>query len=312
MKTVLIVTEKPFSKAAVDGITKILNEKGHEVKLLEKYTDPAQIYEAAANADAMIVRSDLVTQEVLEHAPKLKIVVRAGAGYDNIDLQAATEKGIIVENTPGQNANAVAELVFGLMLLYARKNFSGASGTELAGKKIGIQGYGAVGRNVARIANGFNMDIYTLDTDPQRPRPDDELTIRAGIKTIKKLPELYQICQYLSLHIPANAETKGSINYELLSNLPKGGVLVNTARAEIIDEDGLLEMFEKREDFGYLSDVAPKNKDLIAEKFPGRFFFTQKKAGAQTAEANNNAGLAAANQISSFFETGKSTFQVNR
>ncbi len=312
MSTVWIVTEKPFSKAAVDGITKIVNAKGHEVKLLEKYTDPAQIYEAVADADALIVRSDLVTKEVLAHAPKLKIVVRAGAGYDNIDLQAATEKNIVVENTPGQNANAVAELVFGLMLLHARKNFTGAAGTELGGKKIGIQGYGAVGRHVARIASGFDMDVYTLAANPLRPRPADDVSEKAGVKYVDSLKELYQTCNYLSLHIPATAETKGSINYELLSNLPKNGVLVNTARAEVIDEAGLVKMFEKREDFAYLSDVAPKNKDLIAEKFPGRFFFTQKKAGAQTAEANNNAGLAAANQICSFFETGKSAFQVNK
>lgn len=307
MKTVLIVTEKPFSKPAVEGIKSLLKEKGHEVKLLEKYTDVNQIFEAAASADAMIVRSDLVTKEVIAHAPNLKIVVRAGAGYDNIDLDAATQKGIVVENTPGQNSNAVAELVFGMLVLYARKFYDGSTGSELLGKKIGIHGFGAVGRCVARIAQGFGMDVYALDT-----YIPDEVFTKADVHQVKDLTELYKTCQYISLHIPATPETTKSINYALLSNMPKGAVLINTARAEVIDEAGIIGMFEKREDFGYLADVAPKNKELIAEKFPGRFFFTPKKCGAQTAEANNNAGLAAANQINSFFESGDKEFQVNK
>jgi D-3-phosphoglycerate dehydrogenase len=306
MKKVLIATEKPFSKQASDGIKALLQEKGHEVRTLEKYTDVNQLYEAVADVNALIVRSDLITKEVMAHAPNLEIVVRAGAGYDNIDLNAATQKGIVVENTPGQNSNAVAELVFGMTVMYIRKFFDGSTGTELLGKKIGIQGFGAVGRCVARIAKGFGMEVYALDTFVP-----EEVFEKAGVHHVKDINELYKTCQFISLHIPANSETVKSINYELLSKMPKNAVLINTARAEVIDEEGLIEMFQNREDFGYIADVAPKNKDLIAERFPKRFFFTPKKCGAQTSEANNNAGLAAAVQINNFFESGDKKYQVN-
>ena len=308
MAKVLIATEKPFSKAAVEGITNILTAKGHEVARLEKYTDPAQLLEAVNDAEALIIRSDKITADVMAHAPKLKIVVRAGAGYDNVDLDAATEKGIVVENTPGQNANAVAELVLGMMVYKARNFFDGSTGKELRGKKIGLHGFGAVARCVAPIAKGFGMDVYAYDI-PQVP---DSVFEDAGVTRITDIPELYRICDYVSLHFPALPNLIKSINFELLSNLPKNGCLINAARAEVVDEEGIVEMFEKREDFVYLADVAPKNKDLIAEKFPGRFFFTPKKSGAQTAEANANAGFAAANQICAFFETGCTKFQVNK
>ncbi|MBR6089171.1 MAG: hypothetical protein IKP86_04500 [Anaerolineaceae bacterium] len=308
MAKVLIATEKPFSKSAVEGITNILTEKGHEVAKLEKYTDPAQLLEAVADAEALIIRSDKITAEVMEHAPKLKLVVRAGAGYDNVDLEAATAKGIVVENTPGQNANAVAELVMGMMVYKARNFFDGSTGKELRGKKIGLHGFGAVARCVAPIAKGFGMDVYAYDI-PQVP---DSVFENAGVTRITDVPELYKTCDYVSLHFPALPNLIRSINYELLSNLPKNGCLINAARAEVVDEDGIIEMFEKREDFVYLADVAPKNKAEIAEKFPGRFFFTPKKAGAQTAEANANAGFAAARQICDYFETGSTRFQVNK
>ncbi len=306
MKKVLIATEKPFSKQASDGIKELLQEKGHEVQVLEKYTDVNQLYEAVADVNAMIVRSDLVTKEVIAHAPNLEIVVRAGAGYDNIDLEAATQKEIVVENTPGQNSNAVAELVFGMLVMYIRKFYDGSTGTELMGKKLGIQGFGAVGRCVARIAKGFGMDVYALDT-----YVSEGFCEKAGVHYVTDVNDLYKTCQIISLHIPANSETVKSINYALLSKMPKNAILINTARAEVVDEEGLVEMFQNREDFGYIADVAPKNKDLIAEKFPKRFFFTPKKCGAQTSEANNNAGLAAAVQINNFFESGDKKYQVN-
>lgn len=307
MAKVLIATVKPFSKNAVEGIKKILTEKGHTVELLEKYTDPSQLFAAVKDAEAVIIRSDLITKEVMDHANNLKLVVRAGAGYDNVDLGAATEKGIVVENTPGQNSNAVAELAFGLMVMKARNFYDGTTGKELRGKKLGLHGFGAVGRHVATIAHGFGMDVYALDGF----LPDSVFTDN-GVTRITDTVELYKTCDYVSIHFPALPETIKSVNYALLSNLPKNGTLVNTARAEVIDEDGLLEMFEKRDDFVYLADVAPKNKDVIAEKFPGRFFFTAKKCGAQTAEANSNAGFAAANQICSFFESGDTKFKVNK
>ncbi len=308
MAKVLIATEKPFSKSAVESISAILTAKGHEVVKLEKYSDPAALLEAVADAEALIIRSDKITADVMAHAPKLKIVVRAGAGYDNVDLDAATAKGIVVENTPGQNANAVAELVLGMMVYKARNCFDGTTGKELRGKSIGLHGFGAVARCVAPIAKGFGMKVYAYDI-PQVP---DSVFEDAGVTRITDITELYKTCDYVSLHFPALPNLIKSINYAILSNLPKNGTLINAARAEVVDEDGIVEMFEKRGDFVYLADVAPKNKDLIAEKFPGRYFFTPKKAGAQTAEANANAGIAAANQICNYFEAGITKFQVNK
>ncbi len=308
MAKVLIATEKPFSKSAVESITSILTAKGHEVVKLEKYSDPAALLEAVADVEALIIRSDKITADVMAHAPKLKIVVRAGAGYDNVDLDAATAKGIVVENTPGQNANAVAELVLGMMVYKARNCFDGTTGKELRGKSIGLHGFGAVARCVAPIAKGFGMKVYAYDI-PQVP---DSVFEDAGVTRITDITELYKTCDYVSLHFPALPNLIKSINYAILSNLPKNGTLINAARAEVVDEDGIVEMFEKRDDFVYLADVAPKNKDLIAEKFPGRYFFTPKKAGAQTAEANANAGIAAANQICNYFEAGITKFQVNK
>jgi D-3-phosphoglycerate dehydrogenase len=306
MKKILVATDKPFAAVAVNGIRKIVEEAGHELVLLEKYPDPADLVKAASLADAMIVRSDLVTPAVIEAATRLKIVVRAGAGYDNIDLPAATAKGIVVMNTPGQNSNAVAELAFGMIVFQARNQFNGSSGTELMGKAIGIHAYGNVGRHVARIAKGFGMEILAFD-----PFVDAANIEKDGVKAVSSPEELYAKCRYVSLHMPANEKTKKSINHALMSLMPKGATLVNTARKEVVDEDSLLKVMEEREDFRYVSDIAPDCMPLMAEKFPGRFFITPKKMGAQTAEANINAGLAAARQIVKFFATGDTTFKVN-
>ena len=267
MKKILVATDKPFAAVAVNGIRKIVEESGHELLLLEKYTDPSDLIKAAAGADAMIVRSDLVTPAVIEAGKNLKIVVRAGAGYDNIDLPAATAKGIVVMNTPGQNSNAVAELALGLMVYQARNLFNGSSGTELLGKTLGIHAYGNVGKNVARIAKGFGMEVYAYD--PFVPASDME---NDGVHSLNSPEELYSKCRYVSLHMPANEKTKKSIHSGLLSLMPKGATLVNTARKEVVDEDSLLKMFETREDFRYVSDVAPDNLAVLAEKFAGRFF----------------------------------------
>ncbi|NWJ50841.1 MAG: 3-phosphoglycerate dehydrogenase [Bacteroidetes bacterium] len=307
MKKVLIATDKPFAKVAVDGIRKITDAAGYELVLLEKYTDKADLLKAVADVDAMIIRSDIADKDVLEAGKNLKIVVRAGAGYDNIDLAAATENNIIAMNTPGQNSNAVAELAFGMMVLMARNNYNGSSGSELRGKKIGIHAYGNVGRYVAKIAFGFGMDVYAFD-----PFVKKEAIEADGVKVITAVEDLYSTCQYVSLHIPATAQTKNSINYELLSKMPKGATLVNTARKEVICEEGLLKIFAERADFRYLSDIEPACKAEITEKFAGKFFFTPKKIGAQTEEANINAGLAAANQIVNFFEKGDISFKVNK
>ncbi len=307
MKKVLVATEKPFAKVAVDGIRKIVEAAGYELVLLEKYKEKTDLLKAVADADAMIIRSDIADKDVLDAGKKLKIVVRAGAGYDNIDLTAATADNIIAMNTPGQNSNAVAELAFGMMVLIARNGYNGTSGSELRGKKIGIHAYGNVGRHVAKIAFGFGMDVYAFD-----PFVKKETIEADGVKVINSIEELYSTCQYVSLHIPATAQTKNSINFELLSKMPKGAILVNTARKEIICEEGLLKMFTERLDFRYVSDIEPACKAEIVEKFPGRFFFTVKKIGAQTEEANINAGLAAANQIVNFFEKGDISFKVNK
>jgi len=307
MKKVLVATEKPFAPVAVEGIKKVFDKAGYELILLEKYSDKADLLKAVSDVDALIIRSDQADAEVIKAAQNLKIVVRAGAGYDNIDLAACTEKDIVAMNTPGQNSNAVAELAFGMMLFNIRKAFNGASGTELRGKTIGIHAYGNVGKYIALIAKGFGMMVYAFD-----PFLTAEEIEKDGVTALKSAEELYTTCQYISLHIPANEKTKKSINYELLSKMPKGATLVNTARKEVICEDSLLKIFEERKDFNYLSDLAPGCQQEIIEKYNGRFVFTAKKMGAQTSEANINAGLAAAQQIVNFFEKGDTTFKVNK
>jgi D-3-phosphoglycerate dehydrogenase len=305
-KKVLVATEKPFAKTAVTGIGEILKQAGYEMILLENYKDPADLRKAVAGADALIVRSDLVTPEVLAAGPNLKLVVRAGAGYDNIDLKAATARNVVVMNTPGQNSNAVAELVFGLMLQLARRGYTGKSGTELRGKKLGLHGFGNVGRCVAAIAKGFGMEMHGID-----PYIDKAVMAAEGIHTCGTVEDMYAACDYVSLHIPKTKETVGSINFALMSRMPKGAALINTARAEVVDEPSLLKMFADRPDFLYAADVEPACKAELAEKYAGRFFFTAKKMGAQTEEANINAGLAAARQIVAFFEQGDARFKVN-
>lgn len=303
---ILVATEKPFSKAAVDSIRNIVRESGNEFLLLEKYSDKKQLLDAVSNTDALIVRSDIIDSEVIESGKNLKIVVRAGAGYDNIDLKSASDKGIVVMNTPGQNSNAVAELALGMMVFMNRQKFSGAAGSELRGKKLGIHAYGYVGRIVGMIAKGFGMKVYAYD-----PFVDKVIIENDGVKYLDSVEELYTKCQYISLHIPANDKTRGSINYDLLKKMPVGATLVNTARKEVIHEDSLIEIFRTRDDFRYLSDIAPNCKDELEREFPDRCFFTPKKMGAQTAEANSNAGEAAAKQIIAFFEKGDTTFKVN-
>lgn len=306
MTKVLVATEKPFAKAAVDGIREVCKKAGFELVLLEKYTDKAELLDAVKDVDAMIIRSDKVTADVIEAANQLKIVVRAGAGYDNVDLAAATARGVVVMNTPGQNSNAVAELALGMMVFQARNHFNGKAGSELKGKKIGIHAYGHVGQLVGSICKGFGMEVYAFD-----PFIADEKIRDLGAIPMKSAEELYAECQYISLHIPSNDKTKQSINFDLLSKMPQGATLVNTARKEVIDEAGLVEVMAARPDFKYLSDIAPDNKEEIAANFEGRFFFTPKKMGAQTAEANINAGIAAASQIEAYLKEGNTTFQVN-
>ena len=306
MPKVLVATEKPFAKEAVDKIKAIFDKARYHTVLLEKYTQKADLLNAVKDVDAIIIRSDIVDKEVIQAAKNLKIVIRAGAGYDNIDLDTATANRVAAMNTPGQNANAVAELALGMMVMIARGNYNGKPGTELKGKKLGIHAYGNVGKLVARIAKGFSMDIYAYD-----PFIDKVIIENDGVKVVNSAEDLYSTCQYVSLNIPANEKTKKSINYSLLSKLPQGGTLVNTARKEIINEADLLKMFETRPDFRYVSDIEPDCAAEIASKFTGRFFFTPKKMGAQTEEANINAGIAAANQIVNFIEKGDITFKVN-
>lgn len=303
---VLIATEKPFAPAAVEGIRKEIEGAGHQLALLEKYTDKAQLLSAVADADALIIRSDKVDAEVLDAAKQLKIVVRAGAGYDNIDLAAATAHNVIAENTPGQNSNAVAELVFGLLVYTVRNFYNGKAGSELKGKRLGILAFGNVGRNVARIAKGFGMEVSAYDAFCPA-----EAIEKAGVKAAKSQDELFQTCDIVSLHIPATAETKKSINYATVNQLKKGGILINTARKEVINEPELLKLLAEREDLKYITDIKP-DADAEFAKFEGRYFSTPKKMGAQTAEANINAGIAAAKQINAFFATGDKKFQVNK
>lgn len=304
---VLVATEKPFSKVAVDQIREIVEKGGHELATLEKYTDVQQLYAAVADADALIVRSDKVTKDVIAAAPKLKIVVRAGAGYDNLDLAACTERGIVAMNTPGQNSNAVAELAIGMMIYISRNQFTPGTGTELKGKTLGIQAYGNVGRLVAAHAKSFGMKIMAFD-----PFVPVEKIQAEGVEVAASLEDLYAKSDFVSLHIPANNETKGSIGYALLSKMPKGGCLVNTARKEVINEPELVKVLEERQDLKYITDIAAGNQAELNEKFGKRVFATPKKMGAETAEANVNAGVAAANQICDFFATGNRKFQVNK
>ena len=304
---VLVATEKPFAKVAVDGIREVVEKNGYELALLEKYTDVNDLYAAVADADAMIVRSDKVTKEVLDHAKNLKIVVRAGAGYDNLDLEACTAKGVVAMNTPGQNSNAVAELVMGMLVYCVRNFYNGKSGSELMGKKLGLLAYGNVGRNVARIAKGFGMEVYAFDQFLTK----EQIEADGIAKGAASRDALFETCDVVSLHIPATAETKLSINYDVVNKMQKGGILVNTARKEVIDEAGLLKLMAERTDLKYICDVMP-DADAEFKAFEGRYFATPKKMGAQTEEANINAGLAAANQIADFFKTGNKRFQVNK
>jgi D-3-phosphoglycerate dehydrogenase / 2-oxoglutarate reductase len=304
---VLVATDKAFAPVAVAKIREVTEAAGHELALLENYKNVSDLLVAVADADAMIVRSDLVTAEVLDSARKLKIVVRAGAGYDNLDLAACTAHKVVAMNTPGQNSNAVAELAFEMMLYQARNGFAGKSGTELRGKSIGIHAYGNVGKYVGEIAKGFGMKVFAFDPFVS----PGEITAN-GIIPCGSAEELYSACQYISLHIPANDKTKKSIGYDLLKMMPENAVLVNTARKEVINEEGLLKIFEERRDIAYLSDVEPDCKAVFEEKFKGRYIFTAKKMGAQTEEANVNAGVAAAMQIADYFKTGNEKFKVNK
>ena len=303
---VLIATEKPFAAAAVEGIRKEVEGAGHELALLEKYTETAQLLDAVKDADALIIRSDKATAEVFEAAKNLKIVVRAGAGYDNIDLAAATAHNVVAENTPGQNSNAVAELVLGMLVYGARNFYNGKSGSELMGKKLGILAFGNVGRNVAHIAKGFGMEVYAYDAFC----PKDVIEA-AGVKAVDNQEALFETCDIVSLHIPATPETKQSINYALVNKMAKGGTLINTARKEVINEPELIKLMGEREDLKFITDIKP-DADAEFAKFEGRYFSTPKKMGAQTAEANINAGIAAAKQINAFFATGDTKFQVNK
>jgi len=304
---VLIATDKPFAAEAVTGIREVVEKAGFELVLLEKYTEKKQLLDAVANVDAAIIRSDIFDKEVLDAAKDMKIVVRAGAGFDNIDLDAATTNNICVMNTPGQNANAVAELALGLAVYAVRNFYNGTSGTELMGKKLGIHAYGNVGRNVARVAKGFGMEVYAFD-----PFLTAEAIEKEGVKAVASAEELYATCQFVYLHIPATAETKNSINYALLNKMPKNALLINTARKEVINEAEMVKLMEDRKDFKYVTDIMPGNNVEMAEKFAERYFSTPKKMGAQTAEANTNAGIAAASQIVDFIKNGNEKFRVNK
>ena len=305
---ILVATEKPFAKEAVNGIQNIVETAGYELVLLEKYTDKTDLFKAVETADALIVRSDKVTKEVVSAAKNLKIVVRAGAGYDNVDLAACSEKNIVVMNTPGQNSNAVAELAIGMMIYLSRNCFTAGTGAEISGKTLGIHAYGNVGRIVAKYGKALGMNVFAYD-----PFITDEKIYEAdGVTCVKSIEELYSKSQYLSLHIPANEQTKKSINYDLMSKMPKGAVIINTARKEVIDEDGLKKILADRPDFKYATDIAADCQEELNSTFAKRVFDTPKKMGAETAEANVNAGLAAANQIVSFLKNGDTKFQVNK
>ena len=303
---VLIATEKPFAKEALEAIKKEIVDGGHSVEVLEKYTEKSELLSAVAQANAVIIRSDIVNKDVLDAAKELKIVVRAGAGYDNVDIQSAKEHQVVVENTPGQNSNAVAELVFGLLVYAVRNFYNGKSGSELKGKKLGLLAYGNVSRNVSRIARGFGMEVYAYDTYCTAEQIESD-----GVKTVSSPSALFEQCDIVSLHIPATPETTKSINYELVSKLPKGGILVNTARKEIINEEELLKLMAERQDIQFITDIKPRADEQFVQ-FEGRYFSTPKKMGAQTNEANTNAGIAAAKQINAFFNEGCTKYQVNK
>ena len=303
---VLIATEKPFAKEALEAIKKEIVDGGHSVEVLEKYTEKSELLSAVAQANAVIIRSDIVDKEVLDAAKELKIVVRAGAGYDNVDIQSAKEHQVVVENTPGQNANAVAELVFGLLVYAVRNFYNGKSGSELKGKKLGLLAYGNVSRNVSRIAKGFGMDVYAYDAYCTAEQIESD-----GVKAVSSPSALFVQCDVVSLHIPATPETTKSINYELVNKLPKGGILVNTARKEVINEEELLKLMAERQDIKFITDIKPNADEQFAQ-FEGRYFSTPKKMGAQTSEANTNAGIAAAKQINAFFNEGCTKYQVNK
>lgn len=306
MSTILLATEKPFAKEAVAKINNVVVSGGHTLALLENYTDKQQLLDAVANADALIVRSDIVDADVLAAGKQLKIVVRAGAGYDNLDLKAATEKNVVCMNTPGQNANAVAECAFGMMLFMARKRFDGSSGSELRGKNLGVIGYGNIGRYMAQIGRGFGMEVYAYK------RNMDRLALEIdGVTPASSFEDVFEHCQYISLHLPSTPETKGVINYHLLSLMPKGGTLVNTARIDVVNEADLLRLMSERSDIQYLTDFVPKMEAEFKEKYAKRTFYPPKKMGAQTEEANVNAGIAAAKQILDFLDKGIDTFRVN-
>ena len=308
MKKILLLTDKPFAQVAIDGIQEVVSNAGYELKLCEKYgTDIERVKRVAADVDAMIIRSDKVNGDIMDAAPDLKIVVRAGAGYDNVDLEAATQRGICVMNTPGQNSNAVAELAFGMMVMAVRNMYNGTSGSELMGKKLGIHAYGNVGRNVARIAKGFGMKIYAYDAYCPK-----ELIEADGVIPVDSVEALYETCNVVSIHIPATPSTRMSINYNLLNRMPKNGLIVNTARKEVINEIELVKVMEDRPDLKYMTDIMPDDHAELMEKFAGRYFTTPKKMGAQTAEANINAGIAAAKQIVGFFKEGCEKFRVNK
>jgi len=306
MKKVLVATVKPFSPETLPIIKKICVEAGYEMELIEKYESQEDLIEAVKGVNALIIRSDKVTKEVIEAAESLEIVVRAGAGYDNVDLETATAHNVVVMNTPGQNSNAVAELVLGMMVYFVRNLFNGKPGTELKGKKLGMHAYGHVGKLVSNIAKGFGMEIFAFD-----PYIENENIRKDNVIPVDSAEELYRKCQYISLHIPANEKTKGSVNYNLMKLMPKGATIVNTARKEVVDEDSLLKIMEERGDFGYLADVAPDCKEEFEQKYEGRYYFTPKKMGAQTKEANVNAGVAAARQIIDYFTKDDIRYKVN-
>ena len=306
MSNILLATEKPFAKDAIEQIKKVISDAGHNMMLLENYTDKSELLNAIKAADALIVRSDNVDAEIINAGDALKIVVRAGAGYDNLDLSAASQKNIVCMNTPGQNANAVAECAFGMMLYMARKQFSGSSGTELRGKKLGIIGYGNIGRYMAQIGRGFGMEVFAYK------RNMDRLALQIdGVTPASSFEDIFEHCEYVSLHIPSTAETKGVINYHLLKLLPKNAMLVNTARVDVVNEDDLLQLMGERNDIAYVSDFVPKMETAFKEQFGKRIFYPTKKMGAQTEEANVNAGIAAAKQIIDFLDKGIDTFKVN-
>lgn len=306
MPKVIVATVKPFAQAAVKQIRGIIENAGYEFELFEKYDEQSDLHKAVTDADALIIRSDKVDSAVIEAAGNLKIVVRAGAGYDNVDLEAASSKNVVVMNTPGQNSNAVAELALGMMIYMARNQFNGSSGSELKYKTLGIHAYGYVGKIVAQIAKGFGMEVFAFD-----PFLDDAVFEEDKITRVSSVEELYRSSQYVSLHIPANEKTRNSVNYDLLSLMPEGAVLVNTARKEVVDEGGIARMLKERTDFRYISDIAPDNSSELKSEYPDKCFFSPKKMGAQTSEANINAGVAAAEQIVAFLEKGNTTFQVN-